>query len=141
MALSSCCVRHSCWRLRHSRHHASLRNSSDCCSARRRPADVGRLVRGLGCAGDVIPYRELTAERLAGAIVATLGNSELRKHTADFALKIQAEQGLSRARTLIEQLLCNLSSGFIHDDKAANMRKTLQQRLRARKTQPDTLQA
>ena len=99
------------------------------------------LVRGLGCAGDVIPYRELTAERLAAAIVVTLGNSELRRHTSDFALKIQAEQGLSRARTLIEQLLCNLSSGFIHDDKAANMRKALQQRLRARKTQPGTMQA
>jgi UDP:flavonoid glycosyltransferase YjiC (YdhE family) len=98
------------------------------------------LVRGLGCAGDVIPYRELTAERLAAAIGSTLGNSELRRHTADFALKIQAEQGLSRARILIEQLLCNLSSGFIHDDKAMNMRKTLLQRLRARKTQPGTMQ-
>jgi sterol 3beta-glucosyltransferase len=99
------------------------------------------LVRGLGCAGAVIPYRELTSERLAAAIIATLGNSELRRHTADFAVKIQAEQGLSKARILIEQLLRSLSSGFTHDDNAVNMRKALQQRLRARKTQPGTVQA
>lgn len=98
------------------------------------------LVRGLGCASDVIPYRELTAERLAAAIKATLGNSELRRHTADFAVKIRAEQGLSKARMLIEQLLCGPRSWFAHDDNAVNMRKTLQQRLRARKTQQATMQ-
>lgn len=91
------------------------------------------LVRGVGCAGDVIPYRELTAERLAAALTKTLSDSELRWHAADFAVKIRAEQGLSRARIMIEQLLSSLRSTFVHHDNAVSMRKTLQQRLRARK--------
>jgi UDP:flavonoid glycosyltransferase YjiC (YdhE family) len=94
------------------------------------------LVRGLGCATHVIPYSDLTAERLAEAIKATLVDSELHKRAADFALKIQAEQGVSRARVLVEQLHSGLKSTFAEDDNAVNMRKALQQRLRARKIQP-----
>ncbi len=93
------------------------------------------LVRGLGCAGDVIPYKELTAKRLAAAIEATLGNSGLRRHAAEFALKIRAEQGLSRARLLIEQLLSGLTGTFVHDENAVNMRKTVRQQMRVRKAQ------
>jgi UDP:flavonoid glycosyltransferase YjiC (YdhE family) len=94
------------------------------------------LVRGLGCATHVIPYSDLTAERLAEAIKATLVDSELHKRAADFALKIRAEQGVSRARVLVEQLHSGLKSTFAEDDNAVNMRKALQQRLRARKIQP-----
>jgi UDP:flavonoid glycosyltransferase YjiC (YdhE family) len=94
------------------------------------------LVRGLGCAGDVIPYKELTSERLGAAIQATLMNSELRQHAADFAVKINAEQGLNTARRLIEQLLAGLTCRFSHDDNAANIRRTAQQQMRARRNQP-----
>lgn len=96
------------------------------------------LVRGLGCASHVIPYSQLTAERLAEAIKATLGNSALRHQAADFAVKIRTEQGVSRARVLIEQLYGGLKSAFPENDNAINMRKALQQRLRARKVQPIT---
>jgi sterol 3beta-glucosyltransferase len=92
------------------------------------------LVRGLGCAQDVIPYRELTAERLAAAIRSTLSNSELIRRAADFAVKIRAEQGLSKARMLIERLLGDQESGFLHENDRMNARKTRQQRMRARKT-------
>jgi len=91
------------------------------------------LVRGLGCAGAVIPYRQLTAERLAAAIRDTLGNSGLYRQAAEVAVKIRAEQGVSRARMMSEQLLCGLSSQLIQVDAEANMRKQLQQRLRSRK--------
>jgi sterol 3beta-glucosyltransferase len=94
------------------------------------------MVRGLGCAGDVIPYRELTAERLGAAIKATLINSELRRHAAEFAVKINAEQGLNTARLLIEQLLAGLTCRFSHDDNAVNIRRTAQQQMRARRNQP-----
>jgi sterol 3beta-glucosyltransferase len=93
------------------------------------------LLRGLGCAGGVVPYRELTAERLAAAIKATLGNPELYKRAAEMAVNIRAEQGVSRARMLIEQLLRG-ESRPAGEDAAASMRKTLQQRMRSRKTQP-----
>lgn len=91
------------------------------------------LVRGIECTGAVVPYRELTAERLAAAMKVVLGNSELRRHTAEVAVKIRAERGLSKARTLIEQLVSSLESQFVHEATVANMRKEFQHRLRARK--------
>jgi sterol 3beta-glucosyltransferase len=94
------------------------------------------LIRGLGCAGEVIPYRELTAERLASAIKSTLGNSDLRRRAADVAVKIRAEQGVSKARVLIEQLLYGLRCDLDEETAdASNQRKQLQHQLRNRRTQ------
>jgi UDP:flavonoid glycosyltransferase YjiC (YdhE family) len=63
------------------------------------------LVRGLGCARDVIPYKELTATRLAAALVATLNDPLLYRRAGAVAEKIRDEQGVTKARLLIEQLL------------------------------------
>jgi sterol 3beta-glucosyltransferase len=87
-----------------------------------------QLVFGLGCTRASIPYRELSAERLSTAIRTTLADSELRRHAEDVAVKIRAEQGVTKARMLIEQLLCNLGNQFVHDDASANARKQLRQR-------------
>ena len=92
------------------------------------------LVQGLGCAGDTIPYSELTSERLAAAISRALSDPELSRRAADMAAKIRAEQGVSRARLLIEQLHGDQNSRSIPDHVGAHERKELQQRLRSRKS-------
>jgi sterol 3beta-glucosyltransferase len=92
------------------------------------------LVRGLGCARDTIPYSELTSERLAAAISRALSDPELSRQAADMAAKIRAEQGVSRARLLIEQLHGDQNSQLVPDDAGAHARKQLQQRLRFRKS-------
>jgi UDP:flavonoid glycosyltransferase YjiC (YdhE family) len=63
------------------------------------------LTRDLGCAGFVIPYKQLTAERLGAAIATTLATDLYYRNTAAMGEKIRAEQGVKRARYLIEQLL------------------------------------
>jgi sterol 3beta-glucosyltransferase len=90
------------------------------------------LVQGLGCAGDTIPYAELTSERLGAAIRRVLSEPGLSRQAADMAAKIRAEQGVSRARLLIEQL--HGDSRFVRDDVGAHARKQLQQKLRSRKS-------
>lgn len=66
------------------------------------------LVRGIGCAKFVIPYRELTAQRLREAIEATLLDQALSRAAVQMARKIRSEHGVVAARTLIEQLLHRL---------------------------------
>lgn len=92
------------------------------------------LVQGLGCARDTIPYSELTSERLAAAISRALSDPELSRRAADMAAKIRAEQGVSRARLLIEQLHGDQNSRSVPDHVGAHERKQLQQRLRSRKS-------
>jgi UDP:flavonoid glycosyltransferase YjiC (YdhE family) len=70
----------------------------------------GELARGIGCAGGVIHYRDLTAKKLASALQQTLSNQKLRARAAEVAQLIQAEQGVSRARVLIENLLQRTST-------------------------------
>jgi hypothetical protein len=92
------------------------------------------LVQGLGCARDTIPYTELTSERLAAAIRRALSDPELSRQAANMAAKIRAEQGVSRARLLIEQLHGDQNSRFVPDHVGAHARKQLQQKLRSRKS-------
>lgn len=92
------------------------------------------LVHGLGCARDTIPYGELTSERLAAAITRALSDPELSRQAAALGAKIRAEQGVSRARLLIEQLHGDLNSRFVPGQVEARARKELQQRLRSRKS-------
>lgn len=100
------------------------------------------LVRGLGCAGAIIPYKELTADKLAAALDDTLHNQALYARAAEVAEKIRAEQGVSRARVLIEGLVRHKSrtstleledNGFVHRTGAGERRK-LQQEIRLRGT-------
>lgn len=61
----------------------------------------GALLRERGCAADVIPYGELTADRLACAIRQAL-SSTCRKASALLSGLVQQEQGTANAVTLIE---------------------------------------
>jgi sterol 3beta-glucosyltransferase len=92
------------------------------------------LVRGLGCAGGVIHYRELTAKRLAADLKETLHNKRLYARAAEVAEKIRAEQGVSRARMLIEELMRRISlpPAFTHDVSGASERRKLQRQIRMR---------
>ncbi len=68
----------------------------------------GDLVRGIGCARCVIPYRELDAVRLREAISATLRDRDIADQAARMAERVRAEQGVATARTLIDRLLYRL---------------------------------
>ncbi len=95
------------------------------------------LVRGLGCAGGVIPYHELTAAKLSAALKNTLNNAELYARAAEVAVKIRAENGVSCARKLIERLLDDSSRSSFNAEVAgtqgARNRHKLQKKVRSRK--------
>lgn len=69
-----------------------------------------KLAQELGCAGPPVPYWELTSERLAKAISATLATSEYYRAAAVLREKIRFEQGVRKARQLIEQLVQRMPS-------------------------------
>jgi sterol 3beta-glucosyltransferase len=70
-----------------------------------------QLANEMGCATEAIPYLELTAERLASAIVQSINDPNLRTAAAELAAKIRMEQGLRTARLLIEKLVSNIGLG------------------------------
>jgi sterol 3beta-glucosyltransferase len=63
------------------------------------------FARALGCAGAVIPLAQLSAERLAAALVKTLGTPRYRAAAAAMGEQIRAERGVQAARELIERLV------------------------------------
>jgi sterol 3beta-glucosyltransferase len=63
------------------------------------------LALGLGCAGPPIPFPELSGKHLGEAIIRTLDDPGYAKRAAVLGEKIRAEQGLRKARLLIEQLV------------------------------------
>lgn len=63
------------------------------------------LGEGLGCAGPSIPYTQLNAERLAAALTNTLSDSSYRQAAAELGEKVRAEEGVKKARRLIEELV------------------------------------
>ncbi|HET9183291.1 MAG TPA: glycosyltransferase [Candidatus Angelobacter sp.] len=93
------------------------------------------LVHGLGCAGGVVPFAELTAAKLATAVQKTLNDQRLYARAAEVGEKIRAEQGVSRARSLVERLVadCANASGQAGVFRAA-ARKTRQNRLRFKRS-------
>jgi sterol 3beta-glucosyltransferase len=99
------------------------------------------IVRGLGCAGGVIHYRELTAAKLTAALQQTLNNKALYARAAEVADKIRAEQGVSRARTLIEELMRHalgrrkFAMPSAHRYSEARERRKLLRQIRMRGTQ------
>jgi sterol 3beta-glucosyltransferase len=66
---------------------------------------VAELTRSLGCAGFVIPLRDLTAERLGTAIATTLATPQYYRNVALVRKKMSAERGVVEARYLIERLV------------------------------------
>lgn len=66
------------------------------------------MVRGLGCSKAIIPYPDLTVERLTTALEQTLADRRLYQQAASVGTKIAAERGVTRARHLITNLLVGL---------------------------------
>lgn len=100
----------------------------------------GQLARQLGCASSVIPHSELTPAGLAGAISETLNNKKYYEATRAMSANLQAEQGLNKARQLIEQLMQKL--GFYEQaedtltevsELKTDRRKRYQQMVRSKK--------
>ncbi len=63
-----------------------------------------RRVTDLGVAPRAVPYRVLDPERLARSIGRSLEDEEMRRNAARLAAAIAAENGVSRAADIIEQL-------------------------------------
>ena len=64
-----------------------------------------QLAEELGCAGPPAPYSELTSDRLSAAIRATLATPRYYESAAALAEKIRSEDGVRKARALIQQLV------------------------------------
>ncbi|HLF28783.1 MAG TPA: glycosyltransferase [Anaerolineae bacterium] len=63
----------------------------------------GEYARALGCASEVIPIKELTAERLSSAI-AKASAPRYRRMAEALGRRVRAEAGVRAARVLIEQV-------------------------------------
>ncbi len=63
------------------------------------------LSRDLGVSGPPLSSAELSAESLAARISETLSNPRHRQAAADLGARVRAEQGVARARHLIERLV------------------------------------
>ncbi|MBP6015659.1 MAG: glycosyltransferase family 1 protein [Candidatus Promineofilum sp.] len=65
----------------------------------------GDRVHGLGAGPRPIPQQELTAERLAEAIRAAVGDEAMRARAADVGRRIQAERGVEEAVAVVNRYL------------------------------------
>lgn len=61
----------------------------------------GQWIAKLGVGTEPIPYKKLTAERLALAIQTAAQDHEIRKRAADLGIKIQNETGINNAVQII----------------------------------------
>ena len=61
-------------------------------------------LKGLGVAPEVIPFRKLTADRLAGALTEATGNPEYRRRAGDVAGRLAQEDGAAGVLRVLEQL-------------------------------------
>lgn len=64
-----------------------------------------RVAQASHCADAVIPYQQLTADRLAKAIETTLDDSGLRQTAALLGQQMRTERGVQTARELIERFM------------------------------------
>jgi sterol 3beta-glucosyltransferase len=65
----------------------------------------GRRVYGLGAGTKPIPFKELTAERLAASIDIAVNSAEIQRRATELSEKIRAEKGVANAVELVENLL------------------------------------
>ncbi|WP_230860450.1 glycosyltransferase [Actinoplanes aureus] len=61
-------------------------------------------LQGLGVAPEVIPFRRLSADRLAGALTEAAGRPDYRRRAADVAARIAREDGAAGVLRVLEQL-------------------------------------
>jgi UDP:flavonoid glycosyltransferase YjiC (YdhE family) len=78
-----------------------------------------RLAHELGCAGSALPYQHLTAERLAVAIRSTLDSKDYYRVAAELGAKIQSENGVGKARQLIEELVASKPFKSMQEGRAS----------------------
>jgi hypothetical protein len=64
----------------------------------------GQRVAELGVGPEPIPRKKLTVERLAQAIHEALTDQTMRQRAANLGSKIQAEDGITRAVALVQQI-------------------------------------
>lgn len=64
----------------------------------------GERVAGLGVGSRPIPHRELSADKLASALLSVVGNREMQWQTSRLAHQIEQEKGLDYAREIIERV-------------------------------------
>jgi UDP:flavonoid glycosyltransferase YjiC (YdhE family) len=102
-----------------------------------------QLAHDLGCAVPPIPFLELTAERLGSEIRYALDNPQMRRSAFELGQKVRAEQGLRKARLLIEELVRKAGmrdQGALADEgieerkEKMERRKQFQQRQRLRRS-------
>lgn len=99
------------------------------------------LAEEKGCAGETIPYGELTSERLGDAIAHVVQTTRYRTAAAALGQKIEQEQGVQKACELIEALGQKMGIHTPADHKLPGLnrqerlgqRNTYLQRQRARK--------
>jgi UDP:flavonoid glycosyltransferase YjiC (YdhE family) len=65
------------------------------------------VARAFGCCGGVLPYRQISAERLAEAIERTRDEARYRLRASEIASKIRAEQGVRSACIEINRVLAD----------------------------------
>jgi UDP:flavonoid glycosyltransferase YjiC (YdhE family) len=64
----------------------------------------GQRVADLGVGPAPIPRQKLTAERLAQAITAAVGDPAMQQRAAELGARIRAEDGIARAVAVVQQL-------------------------------------
>ncbi len=65
----------------------------------------GRRIEALGVGPAPVPYKKLTAVRLAAAIETAVTNPHIRQRAADLGVRIQQEDGVKTAVIVVEQIL------------------------------------
>ena len=68
----------------------------------------GRRVSELGAGTEPIPFKKLTAERLAASINIAVNSADIRKRATELGEKIQNENGVANAVEQVENLLSQL---------------------------------
>lgn len=96
------------------------------------------LLESLGCAGPSVPVAQLSAGRLAASLRAALDAPGIARAAAALGQQIRQEQGLVKARQLIEQLLERIGPAQGErpapaDEQAAARRRQALDQQRARK--------
>jgi UDP:flavonoid glycosyltransferase YjiC (YdhE family) len=65
----------------------------------------GKRLAALGVGPRPIPFKRLSAERLASAIATAITDREMRRRAADLGERVRAEGGVRTAVDVIERLL------------------------------------
>jgi hypothetical protein len=91
------------------------------------------LAESAGLSGPALAFQQLTAGSLADSIKRTLENSSYRQKAAEMRMKIHAENGVRKARLLIDDLLHKLGLYQHEPDEAVQDTHLLAEKIARRK--------